>query len=87
MPSALAIFAHPDDIEFVASGTLMQLKSVGWDIHYMNVSSGDLGSVALGREEIARVRKQESQCAAESIGAVWHPPISHDLSIFYDEAI
>ncbi|NDA68766.1 MAG: LmbE family protein, partial [Verrucomicrobia bacterium] len=26
MKSALAIFAHPDDIEFVAAGTLLLLK-------------------------------------------------------------
>ncbi len=27
MPSVLAIFAHPDDIEFVAAGTMLQLKA------------------------------------------------------------
>ena len=42
--SALAVFAHPDDIEFCAAGTLLLLAQLGWDIHYFNVSSGDLGS-------------------------------------------
>ncbi|MFZ9448692.1 MAG: PIG-L family deacetylase, partial [Alphaproteobacteria bacterium] len=35
MQSALAIFAHPDDIEFVAAGTLLQLKQRGWETHYL----------------------------------------------------
>ncbi|HCR29812.1 MAG TPA: hypothetical protein DIV79_07350 [Opitutae bacterium] len=42
--SSLAVFAHPDDIEFCAAGTLLLLAQLGWDIRYSNVSSGDLGS-------------------------------------------
>jgi hypothetical protein len=49
MPTALAIFAHPDDIEFVAAGTLLLLKQAGWEIHYLNLSSGNLGSAKMAR--------------------------------------
>ncbi|QXD33124.1 PIG-L deacetylase family protein [Candidatus Pelagisphaera phototrophica] len=38
----LAIFAHPDDIEFCAAGTLLLLSQHGWAAHYLNLSSGDL---------------------------------------------
>ena len=38
----LAIFAHPDDIEFCAAGTLLLLSQHGWATHYLNLSSGDL---------------------------------------------
>ena len=31
-PSAIAIGAHPDDIEFCMAGTLLQLKAVGWAV-------------------------------------------------------
>ncbi|MFZ4593238.1 MAG: PIG-L family deacetylase, partial [Verrucomicrobiaceae bacterium] len=55
MPSALAITAHPDDIEFVAAGTLLLLKEKGWDIHYFNVSRGNCGSVQHDSETTARI--------------------------------
>ena len=47
MPSALAIAAHPDDIEFVMAGTLLQLREAGWEIHYFNLSSGNMGSTVM----------------------------------------
>ena len=36
-PAVLAVFAHPDDIEFVAAGTLLRLREAGWQIHYLNL--------------------------------------------------
>ena len=32
---ALAIVAHPDDIEFSAAGTLLLLRQEGYSIHYL----------------------------------------------------
>ena len=49
MPSAIAIAAHPDDIEFCMAGTLLLLKRAGWEIQYLNVSRGNLGSVEFNR--------------------------------------
>ena len=54
MPTALAVFAHPDDIEFRAAGTLLLLKDRGWDVHYCNLSRGDLGSATLSRTTTAK---------------------------------
>jgi LmbE family N-acetylglucosaminyl deacetylase len=84
MPAALAIFAHPDDIEFVAAGTLLLLKQRGWDIHYMNLCSGNCGSVQTGPEETARIRLAEAQEAARILGATFHPPVCDDLELTYD---
>lgn len=82
--SALAIFAHPDDIEFVAAGTLLQLKErAGFDIHYFNLSEGNCGSVSLSPEETARVRLEEAKNAAAILGATHHPPIARDLEVLY----
>ena len=36
-PSAIAIGAHPDDIEFYMAGTLLQLQAAGWTTHYFNL--------------------------------------------------
>lgn len=87
MPAVLALFAHPDDIEFVAAGTLLRLKDAGWDLHYLNLSTGNLGSMTLTARETREVRQRESQAAAAILGATWHPPLAEDLEINYDLAL
>jgi LmbE family N-acetylglucosaminyl deacetylase len=85
MPSALAIAAHPDDIEFVMAGTLLLLRDAGWTIHCCNLSSGNMGSTVMTAAQTARTRRSEAQAAAELMDATWHAPICNDLSIFYTE--
>jgi N-acetylglucosamine malate deacetylase 1 len=86
-PSAIAIVAHPDDIEFCCAGTLLQLKEAGWDIHYMNVSSGNCGSLSMDAEQTRITRRLESQRAAEILGATWHPSVADDLEILYSVSL
>jgi N-acetylglucosamine malate deacetylase 1 len=83
MPSALAIFAHPDDVEFVAAGTLLLLKERGWEIHYMNLCNGNGGSVQMNAEETIVRRLAEAQEAAHILGAKFYAPISNDLELNY----
>lgn len=83
MPTVLAVFCHPDDIEFVAAGTLLQLRAAGWDLHYMNVASGNLGAVDMSPDEARTVRRAESQRAAALLGATWHPGLCDDLEVVY----
>ena len=85
MPSALAIAAHPDDIEFVMAGTLLLLRDAGWEIHYFNLSTGNMGSTVMSAVETARVRRREARSAAKALGAKWHAPICDDLKIFYTD--
>jgi LmbE family N-acetylglucosaminyl deacetylase len=84
MPAALAIAAHPDDIEFCMGGTLLLLRQAGWRIHYLNLSSGNCGSLALSVARTRAVRRREAQHAARILGAQWHPPFCDDLEILYD---
>ena len=85
MPSAIAIAAHPDDIEFVMAGTLLHLRDAGWEIHCFNLSNGNMGSTVMTAAQTARKRRAEARAAAEAMGAHWHPPICSDLCIFYTE--
>jgi LmbE family N-acetylglucosaminyl deacetylase len=85
MPTAIAIAAHPDDIEFVMAGTLLLLGAAGWELHYMNLSSGNLGSTTMTPARTARVRRREAQAAAKRLGAAWHAPICNDMGIFYED--
>jgi LmbE family N-acetylglucosaminyl deacetylase len=84
-PAALAIAAHPDDIEFMMAGTLLLLRRAGWRIHYCNLSRGNLGSAQIPAKRLAVVRAEEARAACEVLGATWHPPIANDLEIFYDD--
>lgn len=82
--TCIAIAAHPDDIEFLMAGTLCLLREAGWETHYLNVSSGNLGSLKGSSAATARTRRREARAAAALLGAVWHPPFRNDLEIFYD---
>jgi LmbE family N-acetylglucosaminyl deacetylase len=81
---ALAVAAHPDDIEFYMAGTLLLLKAAGWEIHVLNLSSGNCGSTVMSPGKTRAVRRAEAKRAAEILGAHWHPPMCDDLEIFYD---
>ncbi|MBD0286673.1 MAG: PIG-L family deacetylase, partial [Flavisolibacter sp.] len=84
MKTAIAIAAHPDDIEFMMAGTLLLLKKAGYEIHYLNLSLGNLGSVVHNADTISNIRLQEAKKATEIMGAYFHPPLCNDLEIFYD---
>lgn len=86
-PVALAIAAHPDDIEFMMAGTLLQLAARGWRLHYFNLCSGNCGSMILSPTQARRVRLREARSAARRLGAVFHPPIADDLEVFYADAL
>jgi len=85
MKTAIAIAAHPDDIELMMAGTLLLLKENGYEIHCLNLSSGNLGSAEYDGETLSKIRLKEAQRAAETLGAHFHKPFCNDLEIFYDE--
>ncbi len=80
-----AIAAHPDDIEFGMSGTLILLARAGCEIHYMNVANGSCGTAEYDTETIVAMRLEEGKNAAKSIGANFYPPIAPDLGVFYNQ--
>ncbi|HUS36020.1 MAG TPA: PIG-L deacetylase family protein [Verrucomicrobiae bacterium] len=86
-PRAIAIAAHPDDIEFYMAGTLLLLKQAGVEIHYMTLSSGNCGSVELPPGRTRMTRRKESIRASGLLGAKYHETICDDLEIVYDVAL
>jgi LmbE family N-acetylglucosaminyl deacetylase len=86
-PAALAIVAHPDDVEFVAAGTLLLLRGAGWRIHVLNLSGGDCGSTTTDAAETRRIRAAEGRAAAAILGAEFHESLASDLCIFYEERL
>ena len=84
MKSVIAIAAHPDDIEFLMAGTLMRLGQAGYQLHYMNVANGSVGTTKLAVETIVQIRREEAMSAAAQLGATFHDSLCDDISIFYD---
>lgn len=83
MKTAIAIAAHPDDIEFMMAGTLVLLKNQGYEIHYMNLSTGNCGSIEYDSSTTSQMRLKEAQNSADILGAQFHDPICNDFEIFY----
>ncbi len=69
----MAFGAHPDDVEFMCSGTLKLLKEKGHDIIIAVVANGDCGSMVEPQENITRIRRQEAINAAKLLNAEFYP--------------
>ena len=85
--TVLAVGAHPDDIEFVMSGTLFLLKDRGYEVHYLNVANGSCGSATLDARAIARIRRKEAMAAARFLGAIYHGSLCNDIEVFYEKRL
>jgi LmbE family N-acetylglucosaminyl deacetylase len=69
-PRVMAIFAHPDDAEFLCSGTIARLVEHGYRAQYVLATSGDKGSDdrAATPEQLTRTREAEQREAAKVLG-------------------
>jgi LmbE family N-acetylglucosaminyl deacetylase len=69
--SAMAIVAHPDDIEFSCAGTLARWAKAGTRISYVLCTSGDVGidEPGMTRARATEIREVEARRAAEIAGA------------------
>jgi LmbE family N-acetylglucosaminyl deacetylase len=68
---ALAIGAHPDDIEFGCGATVAKWAQAGAEIHLLILTDGSKGSWDESDDLAAliAVRKEEAQAAADQLGA------------------
>ena len=83
-PVAMAIAAHPDDIEFLMAGTLRLLAEEGWETHYLTLANGSCGSLTAGPAATARLRAREARAGARILGARFHPSLTDDITILYE---
>ncbi len=84
---AMAIGAHPDDIEFMMGGTLALLRRAGYQTHYLNLANGSCGSTRYSGQELSRIRTREARAAAGVLGAQFHPSLVKDLEIYYERPL
>lgn len=69
--SALAIGAHPDDVEFGAGGTLAKWASAGCVVHHLVCTDGSKGTWDPDADLVGLVaaRRDEQRAAARELGA------------------
>jgi LmbE family N-acetylglucosaminyl deacetylase len=82
---AMSICSHPDDAEFVCTGTMALLKKAGWTIHIASMTAGDAGSATLGAAEISAIRRKEGAAAAKILDGQYHCLECEDVFIMYDK--
>ncbi|OGD94635.1 hypothetical protein A3C33_01165 [Candidatus Curtissbacteria bacterium RIFCSPHIGHO2_02_FULL_42_58] len=66
----LAVFAHPDDVDFGAAGSIAKWVKTGAKIYYLIATRGCKGSTdpKMNSEKLAKVRQKEQQAAARVLG-------------------
>lgn len=74
----VAVYAHPDDGEFLAGGSLAKWAEEGHQVFAICATNGDLGVKTrdVSSEELANIRKEELSNAMKVIGG--NPPIFLD---------
>jgi LmbE family N-acetylglucosaminyl deacetylase len=72
----LVVFAHPDDVDFGAAGSVARWTAAGSAVTYCIVTDGDAGGSdpSVSREEMRVIRRKEQEAAAAEVGVkdlVW----------------
>ena len=77
---AMAIYAHPDDVDFGCSGTLASWIERGTHVTYCVITSGQKGThdPKMSGKEMAKVREREQRAAGESIGVKGFVFLGHE---------
>src|SRR4029079_13139562 len=66
---ALAVFAHPDDVDFGSAGTIATWLDEGIEVSYLLVTRGDAGGFDdTPRAEMPALREREQRAAAAAVG-------------------
>jgi len=67
----LGVNAHPDDLDFVAGGTLAKAAKAGAEVYYVIFTSGNKGNAGnpkLSASRLVSIRKKEQTQAAKILG-------------------
>jgi LmbE family N-acetylglucosaminyl deacetylase len=65
---ALAVAAHPDDLEYGAASAIARWTAQGKEVRYVLATRGEAGIDSLAPEEAARVRIDEQIASARRVG-------------------
>ena len=77
---AMAVYAHPDDVDFGCSGTLASWIERGTHVTYCVITSGQKGTwdPKMSAKEMARTREREQRAAGAAIGVKGFVFLGHE---------
>ncbi|OQO89265.1 PIG-L domain-containing protein [Saccharomonospora piscinae] len=64
----LAVVAHPDDMEYGASGAVARWTGAGKEVTYLLATRGEAGIDGMAPDEAAPVREREQRASAAEVG-------------------
>jgi LmbE family N-acetylglucosaminyl deacetylase len=66
----LGIAAHPDDLDFIAGGTMAKFAAAGAQVYYLILTDGSKGTSDpnLSSEELVTIRQKEQRSAVAAVG-------------------
>jgi LmbE family N-acetylglucosaminyl deacetylase len=84
---ALVIYAHPDDAEYGAAGTVAEWCAQGVDVKYVLCTNGASGSSDpdMTRERLAAIRIEEQRAAAAVLGVSEVIPLGFEDGYLYPD--
>ncbi len=65
---ALAVVAHPDDLEYGAASAVARWTAQGKQVKYLMVSRGEAGIESMSPEETGPLREEEERASARLVG-------------------
>ena len=65
---ALAIVAHPDDMEYGSASAVARWTSQGKDVRYLLVTKGEAGIASMPPDEVAPLRMEEQRRSCAIVG-------------------
>ncbi|MFE0632996.1 PIG-L deacetylase family protein [Streptomyces sp. NPDC058864] len=65
---ALAVVAHPDDLEYGAAAAIARWTEAGREIGYLLATRGEAGIDGIPPEDAARIREAEQRASAKAVG-------------------
>src|SRR3981081_3412418 len=76
----MAVYAHPDDVDFGCSGTLAAWIERGTHVTYCVVSSGQKGThdLKMTGPQMAKIREREQRAAGQAIGVKGFVFLGHE---------
>jgi len=91
---ALAVVAHPDDLEYGAASAVARWTSQGKQVNYLMVTRGEAGIDSMPPEETGPLREEEERISAGLVGVKTvcisgSPQADHavDVTDFLDKGI
>jgi LmbE family N-acetylglucosaminyl deacetylase len=82
---AVAVVAHPDDLEYGAASAVARWTSQGKEVSYVLVTSGEAGIAGMAPEEAGPLREEEQRHSAAVVGVTHVEFLGHtDGAVEYD---